>query len=367
MESLDLKNLLKNITDSLEEIKKLLDVEELSKNIKKLDQLTYAQDFWNDQNKAQSIIKEQQSLKNTIDKYNNINELFDELVLTKEFIELGENMLAEFRDLLKSFNEAVEEFKMLMLLDGDYDKYDAIVEIHPGAGGTESQDWAEMLYRMYRRYAELNNYKVEVLDYINGDEAGIKSVTFSLSGSYSYGYLKGESGVHRLVRISPFDSGGRRHTSFASILVTPNIDDSVNIEINENDLKIDTYRSSGAGGQSVNTTDSAVRITHLPTKIVVTVQNERSQIKNRDKAMQILKSKLYLHELAIKQDQINSFRSDNLSNSFGSQIRSYVMHPYSMVKDHRTLTETGNVQKVLDGDITDFINDYLRMNARGGL
>lgn len=222
-----------------------------------------------------------------------------------------------------------------------------------------------MLFRMYKRYGEIVNYEFELIDYQNGEEAGLKSVTFTLRGDHAYGYLKAENGVHRLVRISPFDSGGRRHTSFAGVIVIPEIDDSIAVEINEKDLKIDTFRSSGAGGQSVNTTDSAVRITHLPTKLVVNVQNERSQFKNRDKAMQILKAKLYQFELQKKQEEISSYRSDSSLISFGSQIRSYVMHPYSMVKDHRTNIETSRVNKVLDGDIADFIYGYLKMLARG--
>jgi peptide chain release factor 2 len=252
-----------------------------------------------------------------------------------------------------------------LLLSGELDSNNAVLEIHPGAGGTESQDWADMLYRMYQRFSDQQNYSFEVLDYQSGDEAGIKSVTFQISGDKAYGYLQSEHGVHRLVRISPFDSGGRRHTSFASVTVIPEMDENVDIEILEKDLKIDTYRSSGAGGQSVNTTDSAVRITHIPSKIVVTVQNERSQIKNRDKAMSILKSRLYQMELEKKQAELDQFRNNSVSNSFGSQIRSYVMHPYSMVKDHRTNMETGNVSKVMDGDIGDFISAYLKMKALG--
>ena len=246
------------------------------------------------------------------------------------------------------------------MLSGPYDKNDCILEIHPGAGGTESCDWASMLYRMYLRWCEKKNYKVEILDYQDGDEAGIKSVSIMVKGHNAYGYLKNEKGVHRLVRLSPFDSNNRRHTSFASVEVTPEIEQDTTIEIDEKDLKIDVYRSTGAGGQGVNTTDSAVRITHLPTKIVVTCQNERSQIQNKEQALKVLKSKLLLIKLEEQEKEMNEIKGDQREINFGSQIRSYVMHPYSMVKDHRTNTETSNVDKVLDGDIDLFIEDNLK-------
>ena len=258
------------------------------------------------------------------------------------------------------FLETLKEFELTVLLSGPYDKNNAILELHPGAGGTESQDWAEMLYRMYTRWAEKQGFKVEVLDYLAGDEAGIKSVTILIKGVNVYGYLKSERGVHRLVRISPFDSSGRRHTSFVSCHVMPEIDDDVSIEINENDLKIDTYRSGGAGGQSVNTTDSAVRITHLPTGIVVTCQNERSQIKNRAAAMQVLRGRLYEKQVEEQAAKLAGLGGEKKEIGWGSQIRSYVFHPYSMVKDHRTNTEMGNVQAVMDGEITTFIRAYLQ-------
>lgn len=253
----------------------------------------------------------------------------------------------------------ISELRVSTLLNKPYDKLNAILEFHPGAGGTESQDWAEMLYRMYTRYAESKRYKITVLDYMVGDEAGLKSATILISGPNAYGYLKAESGVHRLVRISPFDASGRRHTSFASVTVIPELDDTINIEINDEDLKIDVYRSGGNGGQSVNTTDSAVRITHLPTKIVVTCQNERSQIQNRETAMRVLKGKLYQLELERQHEQLEKLANNKISNAFGSQIRSYVFHPYSMVKDHRTDEETGNVQRVMDGDLDPFIDAFL--------
>ena len=268
-----------------------------------------------------------------------------------------------FNDVEKNINETtekIEELKLLLLLNGPYDKNNCILEIHPGAGGTESCDWANMLYRMYTRWCEKNGYKIIVLDYQDGDEAGIKSVSILIKGSYAYGYLKNEKGVHRLVRLSPFDWNNRRHTSFASVEVTPDIDKDVNIEIDEKDLKIDVYRSTGAGGQGVNTTDSAVRITHIPSKIVVTCQNERSQIQNKEQALRVLKNKLLLKKIEEQEEELNKIKGKQSNNEFGSQIRSYVMHPYSMVKDHRTNIETSNVGKVMDGDIDLFIDGNLK-------
>ena len=245
------------------------------------------------------------------------------------------------------------------LLDKPYDKLNAIIEFHPGAGGTESQDWAQMLFRMYTRWVERHDYKLTVLDYQDGEEAGLKSATILVTGANAFGYLKAESGVHRLVRISPFDASGRRHTSFASVTVFPELDETIDIDIAEEDLRIDTYRSSGKGGQGVNTTDSAVRITHLPTRTVVTCQNERSQIQNRETAMRVLKGKLYQMELEKKQQELEGFSTANVANAFGSQIRSYVFHPYSMVKDHRTGQETSGIGRIMDGDLDDFINAFL--------
>ena len=249
---------------------------------------------------------------------------------------------------------------MLTLLNGPYDKNNCILEIHPGAGGTESCDWASMLYRMYLRYCENKKFKVELLDYQAGDEAGIKSVSIKVTGLYAYGYLKNEKGVHRLVRLSPFDSNNRRHTSFASVDITPEIENDNEVDLDDKDLKIDVYRSTGAGGQGVNTTDSAVRITHLPTKIVVTCQNERSQIQNKEQALKVLRSKLLLIKLEEQEKEMNKLKGEQMNIDFGSQIRSYVMHPYSMVKDHRTNIETSNVSKVMDGDIDMFIEENLK-------
>lgn len=275
-------------------------------------------------------------------------------------IEDDENLFKEVQDNIKRISKDTEELNVLLLLNGPYDKNDCILEIHPGAGGTESCDWANMLYRMYTRWCEKKNYKITVLDYQDGDEAGIKSVSIIVKGLNAYGYLKNEKGVHRLVRLSPFDSNNRRHTSFASVEVTPDIDKDIEIEIDEKDLKIDVYHSSGAGGQGVNTTDSAVRITHIPTKIVVTCQNERSQIQNKEQAMRVLKNKLLLIKLEEQEKEMKQIKGEQSNIDFGSQIRSYVMHPYSMVKDHRTNTETSNVSKVLDGDIDEFIESNLK-------
>ena len=274
--------------------------------------------------------------------------------------EEDESLYNDFVETVNSISNKTEELNILLLLNGPYDKNDCILEIHPGAGGTESCDWASMLYRMYLRWCEKKKYKVTLLDYQDADEAGIKSVSIMIKGTNAYGYLKNEKGVHRLVRLSPFDSNNRRHTSFASVEVTPDIDMDVDIEIDEKDLKIDVYRSTGAGGQGVNTTDSAVRITHLPTKIVVTCQNERSQIQNKEQALKVLKNKLLLRKIEEQEQELNKIKGEQSNIDFGSQIRSYVMHPYSMVKDHRTNVETSNVGKVLDGDIDLFIESNLK-------
>jgi len=319
-------------------------------------------DFWNDKNSSESVISELNNLKNII---NNVEELKNKIVSNLDLIEI---LKTEFDNEIKTMleteiediNERLKEIKVIVLLNEPYDKENAIIEIHPGAGGTESCDWALMLYRMYMRYFEKKGYKAEIIDEQPGDEAGIKSVSILVKGTYAYGYLKSEKGVHRLIRISPFDSNSRRHTSFASVNISPLFDNKkIDIEINENDLRIDVYRSSGCGGQGVNTTDSAVRITHIPTKIVVTCQNERSQIQNKEKAMEVLKNKLYKLELEKRENEMKQIKGENSDINFGSQIRSYIMHPYSMVKDHRTNYETSNVSKVLDGDIDNFINEYL--------
>ncbi len=318
--------------------------------------------FWDDQKSAQVVINEANVLKEQVGQFNEMNEMHENLEVTHELVkeeydeELKQELEREVRTLLQSMNE----FELQQLLSDPYDKNNAILELHPGAGGTESQDWGSMLLRMYTRWAEKRGFKVETLDYLPGDEAGIKSVTLSIKGHNAYGYLKAEKGVHRLVRISPFDSSGRRHTSFVSCEVMPEFDDSIEIDIRTEDLKIDTYRASGAGGQHINTTDSAVRITHVPTNTVVTCQTERSQIKNRERAMKMLQAKLYQKKLEEQQAELDEIRGEQKEIGWGSQIRSYVFHPYSLVKDHRTNTEIGNVQAVMDGEIDTFIDAYLR-------
>ncbi len=279
----------------------------------------------------------------------------------------GEDVTAELEKELSSLHEFTESLEAKTMLSGETDPLNAIVTVHPGAGGTESQDWAEMLLRMYLRWAEQQGFKTEMNDYQDGEEAGIKSATFTISGEFAFGLLAGETGVHRLVRISPFDSAKRRHTSFASVFVSPEIDDSIEIEIKPEDLRIDTYRSGGKGGQHVNTTDSAVRITHFPTGIVVSCQNERSQHKNREKAMKMLRSRLYEFELEKKRVETKKLEDSKLDINFGSQIRSYVLQPYRIAKDHRTKAEVGDVDKVLDGYLEPFIRAYLRMKRQGGV
>jgi peptide chain release factor 2 len=319
-------------------------------------------EFWNDQNAAQVVINEANALKEPVSQFNELSENYENLQLTYDLLkeEPDEELQAELSSEVKTVTEDFNKFELQLLLSGEHDKNNAILELHPGAGGTESQDWGSLLLRMYTRWAERKGFKVETLDYLPGDEAGIKSVTLLIKGHNAYGYLKAEKGVHRLVRISPFDSSGRRHTSFVSCEVMPEFDDNIEIDIRTEDLKIDTYRASGAGGQHINTTDSAVRITHIPTNVVVTCQTERSQIKNRERAMKMLQAKLYQKKLDEQQAELDEIRGEQKDIGWGSQIRSYVFHPYSMVKDHRTNTEVGNTQAVMDGDLDPFIDAYLR-------
>lgn len=319
-------------------------------------------DFWNDQEKAQAIINEVNVLKDQVNEFHDLNETYENLEVAFELVkeEPDPELQADLEKELLEFTERMNQFELELLLNGPYDKNNAILELHPGAGGTESQDWCSMLLRMYTRWAEQKGFKVEVLDYLPGDEAGVKSVTLSIKGHNAYGYLKAEKGVHRLVRISPFDAAGRRHTSFVSCEVMPEIDDSIEIDIRPEDLRVDTYRASGAGGQHINKTSSAVRITHIPTGIVVASQAQRSQIQNRETAMNMLRAKLYQKQVEEQEKKLAEIRGEQKEIGWGSQIRSYVFHPYSMVKDHRTNTETGNVQAVMDGEIDPFIDAYLR-------
>ena len=323
-------------------------------------------DFWSDRKNSEKVISKLNCLKKQLNDVEifrkNIEESIETIELLKQENDL--ELLALLEEQANTFGNRLDELETSLLLDGKYDSYDAIMEIHSGAGGTEACDWAMMLKRMYTRWCDMKKYKIEVIDEQQGDEAGIKSSTMIIHGLNSYGYLKDEKGVHRLIRISPFDSGARRHTSFASIDVTPLFDNKdINIEINESDIRVDVYRSSGCGGQGVNTTDSAVRITHFPSKIVVTCQNERSQIQNKEKAMEILKNKLYQLELEKQQNDLKEFKGILMDINFGSQIRSYIMHPYSLVKDHRTNVETSNVYRVLDGDIDLFITANLKRRS----
>lgn len=322
-------------------------------------------DFWDIPERAQEQMKELNSLKSDL-------EIYQKLISNKEdmetLIEMGyeENdpsLIPEIEQMLQGFQNDFESIRIKTLLSGEYDKDNAILTLHAGAGGTESCDWAGMLYRMYRRWADKRGFSVEVLDYLEGDEAGIKSVTFQVNGENAYGYLKSEKGVHRLVRISPFNAAGKRQTSFVSCDVMPDIEEDIDIEVREEDLRIDTYRASGAGGQHINKTSSAIRITHIPTNIVVQCQNERSQFQNKDKAMQMLKAKLYLLKQQETMEKISDIRGEVTEIGWGNQIRSYVMQPYTMVKDHRTNEEKGDTDSVLDGDIDSFINAYLKWIA----
>ena len=326
-----------------------------------MEKLTFEENFWSDKRKSSEIIKNMNFEKNIVSRYEKLaTEIDDEEVLI-DFVESGEasfeNELQTKHKILKS---DIEEFEINLLLDGEYDMNNAIVTIHSGAGGTEACDWADMLYRMYLRWCNLKGYKVSELDFMEGDSVGVKSVTFLVEGINAYGYLKSEKGVHRLVRISPFDANKKRHTSFASVEVVPEVDENVEVEINPADIRIDTYRASGAGGQHVNMTDSAVRITHFPSGIVVTCQKERSQLSNRETAMKMLKSKLLELELKKKEEEMKKIQGEQSDIGWGNQIRSYVFQPYALVKDHRTNTEIGNVKAVMDGSIDDFINSYLR-------
>lgn len=343
----------------------LFDISSLESRINQLEKETLVPDFWNT-SKSKGILKELDILKEKRKKY---FDLQSKMIALREMNELAilereESLIADILKDTKTLEGNIEKLEVEVLLSGKYDSNNAIVTLHPGAGGTESQDWVEMLYRMYTRWAMQNGYHVRELDYLEGEEAGIKSVTFLVEGSYAYGYLKSELGVHRLVRISPFDSGGRRHTSFASVEVLPEITEDTEIEINPDDLRIDTYRASGAGGQHINKTDSAVRITHIPTGIVVSCQSERSQTMNKETAMKMLKSKLLTLKEQKQKEKIEDLKGEQREIAWGSQIRSYVFCPYTLVKDHRTNYETGNVQAVMDGNLTPFMEAYLKQNIK---
>ena len=367
MELYEIKNGLNKAHLLIEEFYSSIDIESYRREIEGLTIVTEQDNFWDDANKAKITYDKLNKMKKIVDQYDVLATTLNNLDETYELVKSSEEV--EFLEILESdylkFQEDLDKFEKMMLLSGEHDNLNAIVEIHPGAGGTESQDWAEMLFRMYQRYASRKDWKVEVLDYLDGDVAGIKSVTMLIKGEDVYGHLKAEKGVHRLVRLSPFDSAKRRHTSFASVDVMPEFNNEIEIDIKNEDLKIDTYRASGAGGQHINKTDSAVRITHIPTNIVVTCQSQRSQIKNREQAMIMLKSKLYQLMLEKQASELKELKGEQKEIAWGSQIRSYVLHPYSLVKDNRSNYESSNPKAVLDGDLDGFIYAYLKSTIGG--
>jgi peptide chain release factor 2 len=340
------------------------DIDAKQRQLDEIQKQVAEPNFYSDQQRSSRILRESARLQETLDLGKKITTQLEDLEALVELSREGEDVGDEFASSLNQHETFVDKVEIKVLLSGENDQLNAIVNIHPGAGGTESQDWAEMLMRMYLRWAEQNGFRTEMLDYQEGEQAGIKSVTFSVNGDYAYGYLASETGVHRLVRISPFDAQKRRHTSFASVAVYPEIDDTIDVKIEEKDLRIDTYRSSGKGGQHVNTTDSAVRITHIPTNIVVQCQNERSQHKNKVVCMRVLRARLYEVELEKKKAETQSIEDSKLDIAWGSQIRSYVLQPYRLVKDHRTKVEVGDVDRVLDGDLEKFIKAYLQTRAQ---
>ena len=349
----------------LEEVRDSLDLEYKKQRIEELSRETEAPDFWNNADAANKKMKQLKDLQTLVEEADGLSTSYEEIMM---LIEMGNeeedrSVIETIREDLDAFKEKLEEMRLSTLLTGEYDDSNAIMSLNAGAGGTESCDWCSMLYRMYTRWADRKGFSVEVMNYVDGDEAGIKSVDFQINGTNAYGYLKSERGVHRLVRISPFNAQGKRQTSFVSCDVMPDIEKDIDIVINPDDIRIDTYRSSGAGGQHINKTSSAIRITHFPTGIVVTCQNERSQFQNKDKAMQMLKAKLYMKKMEEEQAKLAGIRGEVKDIAWGSQIRSYVLQPYTMVKDTRTAEETSNTSAVLDGDIDRFINAYLKMEA----
>lgn len=339
----------------------LFDLGKRQEKIKALEEKTLQEGFWNDKSTSGKIIKEMNEEKDIVKEFESIETMyFDEEILI-DFVDSGEeDFLEELSEKHRNLDHMIDNFDTKMLLDGDYDGNNAIVTIHSGAGGTEACDWADMLYRMFLRWFNSRGFKVTEMDYMAGDSVGVKSVTLLVEGTRAYGYLKGEKGVHRLVRISPFDANKKRHTSFASVDVMPEVDDTVEIVVDSGDIRVDTYRASGAGGQHVNMTDSAVRITHIPSGVVVTCQKERSQLNNRETAMKLLKSKLLEIEMKKKEEELKKIQGEQSEIGWGSQIRSYVFQPYTLVKDHRTGVESGNIKAVMDGDIDSFVNGYLR-------
>lgn len=338
------------------------DLESKNNKIKELETELQDENIWNNVDYANKVNSELVNLKKTVSSFNNLSTKINDSISLLEILSSEDtNELKELETELNNIKNEINDLEIETLLNGPYDNSSCYLEIHPGAGGTEACDWADMLLRMYTMFCDKNNYKYEIIDKLKGDTAGIKSVTLKITGDHAYGYFKSEIGVHRLVRISPFNAAGKRQTSFASVSVIPEINKDIEIDINPNDIRVDVYRSSGCGGQGVNTTDSAVRITHIPTNIVVTCQNERSQIQNKETAMNLLRSKLFQIELKNKQKEINDLKGETLNIDFGSQIRNYTLEPYSLVKDVRTNYETTNTSKVLDGDILEFMKEYLRI------
>ena len=362
MELYEIKNGLEKARLLLKELYASIDIDAYNREIEGLTVQTMDEHFWDDVDHARKIYDELNEMKKVVESYNELSDLLNELDETYDYVKESED--DEFKEALdldyELFNQKLDAFEKTLLFSEEYDKHNAILEIHPGAGGTESQDWASMLMRMYQRYGDKKGYKIEVLDYLDGEEAGLKSVTIRFVGHNAYGHLKAEKGVHRLVRISPFDSSARRHTSFASVDVMPEFDNDIEIELDMNDVRIDTYRASGAGGQHINKTDSAIRMTHIPTNIVVTCQSQRSQIQNREQALIMLKSKLYQLMLDEQASKLSDIKGEQKAIEWGSQIRSYVLHPYSLVKDNRSGYETNNPKLILDGDLDDMIYAYLK-------
>ncbi len=357
---------LQNFRENIKELGNALRIEELKEEVSELEKLTFEPDFWSNQEKSTKILQKIKQSKDKIEKYEALSSKLEDTIVMAEMAieENDESMTDEILEDQKSIEKEEEKMRIEVLLSGEYDKNNAIISFHPGAGGTEAQDWALMLYRLYTRWGEKHGYNVKLLDWLDGEEAGLKSATVLIEGTNAYGYLKSENGVHRLVRVSPFDSSGRRHTSFASVEVMPEFDDDNSIELKDEDLEITAHRSSGAGGQHVNKTDSAIRIMHIPTGIVVGCQTERSQLQNKETALKMLKSKLMEIKEREKLDKIEDIKGNKTNIEWGSQIRSYVFMPYTLVKDTRTGYEDGNIQAVMDGDIDEFINSYLKENSK---
>jgi peptide chain release factor 2 len=363
MELLELKDKFEELQEKSADLRKFLELEKKAQRVEEIDKNLADSSVWNNPKRSAELLKEKKLLQSDLDIGKKFNRAIDDIETYFSLLDEDPELIKEVEQELLSFERLVEEAETRNYLSGEHDDSNAFLSIHPGAGGTESQDWAEMLLRMYLRFGEREDFDVKIMELLAGEEAGIKSVTVKFDGEFAYGYLKQEIGVHRLVRISPFDANKRRHTSFAAVFVYPEVDDSIEIEIESKDLRIDTYRASGKGGQHVNTTDSAVRITHIPTNIVAQCQNERSQHQNKETAMKILRSKLYDHELRKKMKEKDKMENEKGEIAWGNQIRSYVLQPYQSIKDHRTNFEIGNTQRVLDGDIFDFIKASLKKRA----